>query len=138
MKHSSVDTNVILRYLVADPTTIDPKFRGVYSLFKKLESGRLSVELPQLVLFQAYFVLTSFYEVPRSEAAEKLHRLVAFRGVCMLDKAVVQACLGMLEAENLDIVDAYILAWSQQHGLDTVYSFDDGLRKRGLKLLKVK
>lgn len=91
-----VDTNVILRYLVEDPETIPPKFRGVYSFFQKVENGRLAVHLPELVLFQAYFVLTSFYQVPRPEVAEKLGRLLNFRGIKMPDKAIVSACLTRL------------------------------------------
>ena len=66
-----IDTNVIVRYLVETPESIDPEFRGVYGFFEKVETGRLSVHLPELVLFQAYFVLTSFYRVPRQEAHEK-------------------------------------------------------------------
>ena len=64
-----IDTNVILRYLVEDPESIDPKFSGVYSFFDKLETGRLTVHLPDLVLFQTYFVLTSFYNVQIGRAS---------------------------------------------------------------------
>ena len=39
-----IDTNVIIRYLVEDPATIPPKFRGVYSFFEKVEIGRLVPE----------------------------------------------------------------------------------------------
>ena len=138
MKRKAVDTNVILRYLVEDPSTIDPRFGGVYSFFAKLEKGEIMAELVELVLFQSYFVLTSYYQVPRQEAAEKLERLVKFKGLCMPEKDVILACLKMLQTENLDIVDAYLLAWSKQYGLDSVYSFDNDLKKRGLKLQKVK
>jgi len=138
VKRKAVDTNVILRYLVEDPSTIDPRFEGVYSFFAKLEKGELMAELVELVLFQSYFVLTSYYQVPRPEAAEKLERLVMFKGLCTPEKDVILACLKMLQTENLDIVDAYLLAWSKQHGLDSVYSFDNDLKKKGLKLQKVK
>ncbi|HDL64069.1 MAG TPA: type II toxin-antitoxin system VapC family toxin [Proteobacteria bacterium] len=138
VKRKAVDTNVILRYLVEDPSEINPEFEGVYSFFSKIEKGLILVELLEIVLFQAYFVLISFYKVPRPEAAEKLQRLVRFKGLCMSKKDIVLACLEMLQTENLDIVDAYILAWSKKHGLDGVYSFDRALKKKGLKLLKVK
>ncbi|MDF7801881.1 hypothetical protein P4C99_20560 [Pontiellaceae bacterium B1224] len=69
MKHSLIDTNVIIRYLVEDPETIKPKFKGVYSFFEKVERGETKVLLPELVLFEAFFVLTSFYEVPTTKAA---------------------------------------------------------------------
>ena len=56
----------------------------------------------------------------------------------MPEKDVILACLKILQIEKFDIVDAYLLAWSKQHGLDSVYSFDNDLKKNGLKLQKVK
>jgi predicted nucleic acid-binding protein len=84
------------------PSTIAPKFKGVYSFFERIETGRLAVFLPELVLFQCYFVLTSFYDVPRPEAAEKLARLLQFRGIKMREKEVVGACLDKLQEKSLD------------------------------------
>ena len=137
MNDKLIDTNVIVRYLIEDPSTIDPRFRGVYTFFAKLEKGLLQVRLTDLVLFQTYFVLTSFYQVPRPTAAEKLGRLLAFKGLCIPDKDVALACLYRLETEKLDIVDAYLLAWADKRGAEGVYSFDAEFRKRGLNVLKV-
>jgi len=133
-----IDTNVILRYLVEDPETIDAKFRGVYSFFEKIETGRLAVHLADVVLFQAYFVLTSFYKVPRSEAAAKLGGLLAFRGIRMADKEIAVACLKRLETENLDLVDTYLLARVESKGSPGVYSFDSDLGTNDVELLPVK
>jgi predicted nucleic acid-binding protein len=137
MSDRLIDTNVIVRYLVEEPATIDAKFRGVYDFFAKLEKGTIQVRLCDLVLFQVYFVLTSYYRVPRAVAAEKLRRLVGFKGLRLAEKDVAVTCLRRLEVENLDIVDAYLLAWSDERGTEGVYTFDADLRKKGLKLLKV-
>jgi len=133
-----IDTNVILRYLVETPETIDPKFRGVYSFFRKIETGRLTVWLPGVVLFQAYFVLASFYRVPRPETAEKLGRILTFRGIVMADKAIVAECLRRLEQKSLDLVDAYLLAWTEKKGAPGVYSFDSDLATDTVDILPVK
>ena len=137
MKRSPLGTNVILRYLVEDPATIDSKFKGVYPFFGKLERGDCHAHLAELVLFQTFFVLTSYYEVPPGEAAEKLVRLLAFKGLHLAEKDIAITCLSRLQREKIDLVDAYLLAWCERHGRDEVYSFDDGLRKRGLTLLAV-
>ncbi len=133
-----IDTNVIIRYLVEAPATIAPQFSGVYSFFEKVENGRLAVHLPELVLFQAYFVLTSFYQVPRPEAAEKLGRLLSFRGIKMPDKSIVSACLKRLEEKNIDLVDAYLLAWAENKGIPGIYSFDSDLVTGTTDILPIK
>ena len=137
MKHSLIDTNVIIRYLVEDPETIRPKFKGVYAFFEKVEKGQLHVQLPELVLFEAFFVLTSFYEVPAAKAAQTLDLIVALKGISMQDKGLMRSCLMLLQNKKIDLVDAYILSVSRQKKIKTVYSFDNDLKKNGLELLKV-
>ena len=77
-----LDTNVIVRYLVETPESIAPKFRGVFPFFEGLAHAEKKAYLPPLVLFQTYFVLTSFYKVPtedidRTGTAGRLFPLVA-------------------------------------------------------------
>jgi len=137
MRYSLIDTNVIVRYLVENPATIDKKFKGVYRYFQKLETGRHNAGLIELVLFQCYFVLTSFYRVSRVEAAEKLARLLTFKGIHMADKEIATACMKILQKKKMDIVDAYFLVWSEVTKISSVYSYDKELEKQGLKLLKI-
>lgn len=137
MKHSLIDTNVIIRYLVEDPDTIHPKFKGVYSFFEKVEKGELQVQLPELVLFEAFFVLTRFYKVPVIKAAQTLELIVALKGISMQDKTLMRSCLTLLQNKKIDLVDAYILALSRQKNIKTVYSFDADLKKNGLELLEI-
>jgi len=137
MPKHPIDTNVIVRYLVGTPETLEKKFRGVFPFFAQVERGDLEVHLPEVVLFQVFFVLTSFYKVPRETVADKLAALLSFRGIWMPDKPVAQRCMQMLKEKNLDLVDAYLLAWCQEKGGGSVYSFDTDLRKGGLTLLPI-
>lgn len=137
MKHSLIDTNVIIRYLVEDPETVAAKFKGIYPFFEKIEQGALKVQLPELVLFEAFFVLTSFYEIPSPQAAETLDQLVSLKGVTMQDKGLMRSCLTLLKSKNIDLVDAYILALSRRKNINTVYSYDKDLEKNGLELLTI-
>ena len=137
MARTAIDTNVIVRFLIETPETIEDKFRGVFSFFPRVEEGTVEVYLPELVLFQSYFVLTSYYGVPGAEAAEKLEGILSFRGVHMPDKGVAADCMGILRQHRLDLVDAYILAYSRRRRLGAVYSFDADLARHGLGLLNV-
>lgn len=134
---SPVDTNVVIRFLVEDPGTIAPPFRGVFPFFEKLERGDRTALLTPLVLFQCYFVLTSYYEVPRPEAAAKLRDLLAFRGLRVPDKAILRTCLNTLSERSVDLVDAYLAALCSSRQLKGVHSFDQTLRKLGVELLPV-
>ena len=132
-----LDTNVIVRYFVDAPETIPEPCKGVFAFFEKVEQGIIKVNLPSLVLFQSYFVLTSYYDVPRPEAAEKLEALLAFKGILIAERNVVRDCLRLLQERSLDLVDAYLVAYSRAQGLKGVYSFDKDLESCGLKLLTI-
>lgn len=137
MADSPLDTNVLVRFLIETPNTVPTKFRGVFPFFGKLEREETTAFLPDLVLFQAFFVLTSHYEVPSNVAAEKLARLAAFRGISMTEKHIALACLKQLQEGTTDLVDAWLIAWCKDKGSEGVYSFDTDLRKAGLKRLPV-
>lgn len=133
-----VDTNVVVRYLTENPEGVASEFRGVFAFFRKLELGEQSALLTPLVLFQTYFVLTSYYEVPRELAAAKLRRLLTFRGLNVPEKPVLEQCLEILSNRSVDLVDAYLAALCGVRKLGGVYSFDRKLVKLGVTLLPVR
>ena len=137
MNQMLVDTNVLIRFLIESPATVDDKFKGVFTFFERLESGEISITLPGLVLFETYFVLTSYYAVPRNEAAAKLLELLAFRGIRTDNKIVLTGCLERLISHNIGLVDAYLLSYAESKKITGIYSFDNDLKKHGLELLPV-
>ncbi len=138
MKTNLVDTNVIIRYLVENPDKIQSKFKGVFTFFPKVERGVIKFQLCELVLFESYFVLTKLYEVPQKEAADSLLGIVSFKGVIMPDKPLILSCLKILRTERIDLVDAYLWAFSKKKNIKRIYSFDRDLSKRGLDALDIK
>jgi predicted nucleic-acid-binding protein len=104
---------------------------------ERIESGSLHVLLPDLVVFQSFFVLTSYYKVTVSEAAEKIHDICQFRGMLMEDKNVILDTLEILINDSIDLVDAWIIAYSKSRKLKGVFSFDRDFSSRGLKLLDI-
>jgi predicted nucleic-acid-binding protein len=58
VKSKVIDTNVIIRFLVESPDKVQSKFKGVYSFFERLEQKEISAELPELVLFESFFLFT--------------------------------------------------------------------------------
>ena len=137
MKVNPVDTNVIIRYLVETPETIPQKFKGVFSFFKKIESGSIKVQLTELVLFESFFVLTRIYETPIDEASDVLLKLISLEGIRLENRKTMVSCFKLLLNNKIDLVDAYLIALAKEKGLDGVYSFDKDISKSGLSLLKV-
>jgi predicted nucleic-acid-binding protein len=137
VENKLIDANVLIRFLVESPQTISEKFKGVFTFFPKIERGEIHVYLSELVLFEVFFVLTKFYQVPQNEAAQKLSLLVSFKGIQMLDKSLISACLEELMKRKIDLVDVYLLELSKKKGIQEIYSFDHDLKKLGLRLLDV-
>ena len=137
MKSRLIDTNVIVRFFVEDPEKTHEKFKGVFSFLKKVEMGEIAVELPELVLFETFYVLTKTYKEPPGEVAQKLHDLMSFKGILMRDKPFISLCLKKLLSKNIGLLDAYLLAASEKKGVHEIYSYDTDLSKYGLTLIKI-
>ena len=138
MKSKIIDTNVIIRFLTENPKTIAPKFAAVFDFFIKLEKKEFTVFLPDLVIFEAFFVLTSYYEIEQKIVAAKLTELMLFAGIEMSDKLLLIACFEILKKQKVDLVDAYICALAKKRGDSEVYSFDKDIKKLDLKLKVIK
>ncbi len=138
MKNGLIDTNVIVRFLVEDPRTAAPKFKGVFSFFEKLAKRQLGAELPELVVFETFFVLTSHYKVPSAVASEKLIDIISLSGIAMDNKPLMLSCLETIRDRNADLVDAYIISLCRLEGYAGTYSFDNDMKKFGMTILEVK
>ena len=116
-----LDTNVLIRFLTSDKTQ---KFRGVYTLFESLEQGDLQVELKLIVLFQAVFVLKSFYSVPRKDIAIGMLGILRYKGIIVKEKRIVRRTVELWHDSKLDIVDCYLIAWLEGDRQNILYSYD--------------
>jgi len=134
-KSRLIDANVIIRYLVETPETINKKLSAIFNFFPKVAAGEIFIEIKELVLFQVWFVLKSYYKVPGPDICEALLQFLSFQGVRMKEKDVVINCLEYLKRNNTEIVDAYLIVFAQARGDDSIYSFDKGFEKAGLKLI---
>lgn len=80
-----------------------PALRGIFSCFEKLERGERAALLTPIVLFQSCFVLTSYYRLPRAEAAAKLRELLSFKGLRVPDQPLIRACLDTLTEAGTNV-----------------------------------
>lgn len=121
-----IDTNVIIRFLTADE---NPKFKGVYNLFSRLEDNLEKVELKALVFFQTIFVLKSFYKVNREDICGLMNDIINLPGIYMEKKVLYKRTLEIFKTENIEIIDSYLLACMEQHPESCLYSYDENFNR---------
>lgn len=124
-----LDTNVLIRFLTSDKTK---KFKGVYRLFESLEQGDCRVELKLIVLFQVIFVLTSYYAVPRGDAARGILGILQYKGIVIKEKRIVRRMIELWHDSRLDIVDCYLVACLEGDKQNILYSYDHDFDKFGI------
>ena len=116
-----LDTNVIIRFLTSDKS---PKYKTLYSFFESLEQGKMRVELKLIVLFQAIFVLKSYYQIPEGQIAERMLELIEHKGIAIKEKKIVRRTLELWRENNLEIVDCYLIACLEGDTQNLLYSYD--------------
>jgi len=118
---SFIDTNVIIRFLMGSS---DEKFKGVYGFFKDIEQGKIIVELKLIVLFQVIFVLKSYYEVPKGKITKAIEGLLKLKGLKIKEKKIVVNMIDIWNVNNIEIVDAYLIACLEKDSQNSLYSYD--------------
>ena len=134
MKAKLIDTNVLIRFLVEDPKS--SKFENIFLLFTRLENKEEIVFIDNLIIFEVYFVLTSYYKVPKKASADRLLSIIEFSGVEMSNKELIEAAFNRLKIKNIDLVDAYLIELALSKNT-AVYSNDKDLIKAEIETIRL-
>ena len=70
-------------------------------------------------------------EVERSQVAEALRSILAFRAIRVVDAALLHRTVELYEVERLDFADAYLVAAAERTGVGVVASFERGIDRVG-------
>ena len=125
MKPSLLDTNILLRFITGQPAG---QANEVADLFRAAEAGEVRLVVLPMVLAETVFVLTGFYEHPRSKVADVLSHLISCPGFHSDEQERMLHSLKLFGAGKLDFVDCYLAAASIREGR-AVVSFDRELPK---------
>jgi len=121
------DTNVILRYLLADNENL---YQAVYPFFESLKSGRQKAIFLSEVLLETFYVLTKTYKIPDKEAADALKNLLLYKGVINKNKEVLLEAFEMfIQTRGLSLLDCF-LCIKAQHSKGEILTFDKKLQKK--------
>ena len=121
MKTCFIDTNLFIRYLTND----DPqKADRVDRLLEQAVNGKIGLMTAEIVLAEVVWVLESYYKLEKARIAEMLKAILSTSGLKVLNGRIVEKALQYYSLQNIDFVDAYIVALMQKHKIDGIYSFD--------------
>jgi predicted nucleic-acid-binding protein len=120
-----IDTNVVLRFLLADHEQL---FQRAAKLMSEVQAGKRRAYLPEAVLAECVFVLTKFYKVPKGEAAARLGDLLEYKGFTGGGAPLLKQALTLYAGNDIAFVDAIVLATARHQGWH-LETFDKALSK---------
>ncbi|MEY3197453.1 MAG: hypothetical protein RLZZ59_824 [Pseudomonadota bacterium] len=123
MKKYIADTNFILRYLLADEPT---SYKKAKAIFEEAREGECRIEVEQSVFTEVIFVLSSFYQVPKTEIVRILKSLLSYKGIVM-DSDIYFGALDIYLENNIHIVDSILTSKTLSSG-NKLLTFDKKLQ----------
>lgn len=121
----AVDTNVLVRLLVADERS--QHLRAV-RLFDEQAHEPGSLWVSQVVLAELGWVLSRTYGRTRAEVAQAVRALAGNATVSLEQPRAVEQAVGLYESSRADLADCLLAARAQVEGLQGVFTFDRGMR----------
>ena len=115
-----VDTNVLVRHLTGDP----PAMAGRATRYLASESELLVADL---IVAETVYVLESFYEAPRAQAAEAIRSLLALESAVFVDRDLLLRAVEVYETDRIDFAEAYLVACAETTAVGRIASFDQSI-----------
>jgi predicted nucleic-acid-binding protein len=119
----AIDTNVLVRLLVADNPT---QYRASKELFSTKQ-----VFIPDTVILETAWVLRAAYDYAPTQICDALRRVFGLKNVVLNNDQHIAQTIAWHEA-GLDFADALHLASSQD--CESLKTFDSNFIKRGASL----
>lgn len=121
MRPAFLDTNIILRHLLADHPEQSPKATAYLA---QVERGEIQVRTAETVIFEAVFTLERYYHHPKAQIREALLPLLELPGVILPGKRLFRQVFDWYVDLNLPFADAYHAALARRFRIDEIVSFD--------------
>lgn len=124
MKKIFIDTNVWLRFLVADKKE---KYEACKKLIGLNEEGKFRSYTSTIVMLELVYTLSSFYKVSKREIASDIKGILSSRNLTLLEKTDFQKTLLFYQRYNIKLAD-FLIAAQLPKGL-VLCSYDQDFKK---------
>lgn len=119
-----VDTNYFLRFLLKD----NVQHKIAKSLFMQAARGKASLTTSIIVMFEIYWVLTSYYGKQKQEIAETFLKILQLN-FSLPEREILIQSLDYFKDRNLTLEDCYNLFYAKQENVQDFKTFDKKLKK---------
>lgn len=117
-----IDANLIIRFLLKDHPIQSPAAK---QLLKNFQENLL---LTDVTVAEVIWLLTSYYKFSKEEAMESLYPILNLPNIDS-NKSILIRALYFYRNFNIDYIDAYFAAYTEEKKLEGIYSFDKDLDK---------
>ncbi len=125
-----IDTNYFLRFLLKD---INPQHLEAKNLFLSASEGKTALITSIIVFFEIYWVLSSYYERNKTEAANVLEKVLSLNFIELEEREMLFRSLSLFRKTNLDLEDCYNVCYAKSKGIRSFKTFDKKLDKEFTK-----
>ena len=105
MRKIFIDTNVWLRFLVADKKE---EFEDCKNLLILNERGKFKIYTSTVVLLEIAYTLASFYQIPKKEIVSDLKNILRTRNLTLIEKTNFAKALQIFKKLNIKLADCLI------------------------------
>ncbi len=127
-----IDTNYFLRFLLKDHSEQQNR---VAELFEELLEEKAKAFTSLIVIFEVYWVLSSFYKQVRESISTLLRNILILDFIDLAEKEILLQAIDLYEKTNLDLEDCYNLFYAKQEGEKVQFaSFDKEALKQFEKI----
>ncbi|MFH1840893.1 MAG: PIN domain-containing protein [Candidatus Shapirobacteria bacterium] len=116
-----LDTNVVLRHLLADHPKQSPQ---ATAFLNKVEQGKIKVVTADTVIFEVVYTLERHYQHSKAAIREALLPLIELTGIVLPGKRRLRRVFNLYVERNLPFADAYHTVLMKSLKTSTIVSFD--------------
>ena len=125
MKKVIIDTNILLRLIIDEPSQLQLEARKIVD---RIEKGKAIAIINELVIAECIWVLSSIYKRQKQEIVSIVGDTVLRDNFEVRDKDIIAEAFDIFVNNNISWVDSYLYCQSKKLGLNLV-TFDEKLIK---------
>lgn len=105
MKKIFIDTNIWLRFLVADNKE---QFKSCQKLLSKIEEGKVRSYTSVIVLLEIIFTLISFYRIKKEQVIGDVNDILSTRNITLIEKTDFKVAFKLFSQYSVKLADCLI------------------------------